>query len=76
MKTVPAPAPAPAISPPTATLMSGERLAAWAAKGSQPPFAVIFEHHHHALHRYSMRQPMSSIPKAETIVECASGYPT
>ena len=32
--------------------MSDERLARWAAKGSQPAFAVIFERHHQALHRY------------------------
>lgn len=33
-------------------LMSDERLARWAAKGSQLAFAVIFERHHQALHRY------------------------
>ena len=32
--------------------MSDERLARWAAKDSQPAFAVIFERHHQALHRY------------------------
>ena len=32
--------------------MSDERLARWAAKGSQGAFAVIFERHHQALHRY------------------------
>ncbi|MCA1697881.1 MAG: sigma-70 family RNA polymerase sigma factor [Actinobacteria bacterium] len=32
--------------------MGDERLARWAAKGSQPAFAVIFERHHQALHRY------------------------
>ncbi|HEV2058143.1 MAG TPA: RNA polymerase sigma factor, partial [Solirubrobacteraceae bacterium] len=54
MKTVSVPSPAPALSPPTAALklMSDERLARWAAKGSQPAFAVIFERHHQALHRY------------------------
>lgn len=32
--------------------MSDERLARWAAKGSEAAFAVIFERHHQALHRY------------------------
>ena len=54
MKTVSVPAAAPALCPPAAALklMSDERLARWAAKGSQPAFAVIFERHHQALHRY------------------------
>ena len=32
--------------------MPDDRLGRWAAKGSQPAFAVIFERHHQALHRY------------------------
>lgn len=54
MKTVSVPSAAPALQPPAAALklMSDERLARWAAKGSQPAFAVIFERHHQALHRY------------------------
>ena len=32
--------------------MSDERLARWAAKGSDAAFSVIFERHHQALHRY------------------------
>ncbi|HVF79870.1 MAG TPA: sigma-70 family RNA polymerase sigma factor [Solirubrobacteraceae bacterium] len=54
MKTVSVPAAAPALCPPAAALklMSDERLARWAAKGSQAAFAVIFERHHQALHRY------------------------
>ena len=54
MKTVSVPTAAPAVAPPTAALklLSDERLARWAAKGSQPAFAVIFERHHQALHRY------------------------
>jgi RNA polymerase sigma factor (sigma-70 family) len=47
-------APAAPVSPPAVALraLSDERLARWAAKGSQPAFAVIFERHHQALHRY------------------------
>lgn len=46
--------PAATVSPPAVALraLSDERLARWAAKGSQPAFAVIFERHHQALHRY------------------------
>jgi RNA polymerase sigma factor (sigma-70 family) len=46
--------PAASLSPPTVALrvLSDERLARWAAKGSQPAFAVIFERHHQALSRY------------------------
>ncbi|HVF78805.1 MAG TPA: RNA polymerase sigma factor [Solirubrobacteraceae bacterium] len=42
------------LSPPAAALrlMSDERVARWAAKGSEAAFAVIFERHHQALHRY------------------------
>ena len=32
--------------------MPDERLARWAARGSEAAFAVIFERHHQALHRY------------------------
>ena len=32
--------------------MPEERLARWAARGSEAAFAVIFERHHQALHRY------------------------
>jgi len=54
MKTVSLPAAAPALAPPAAALklLSDERLARWAARGSQAAFAVIFERHHQALHRY------------------------
>lgn len=54
MKTVSLPAAAPALAPPAAALklLSDERLARWAAKGSEAAFAVIFERHHQALHRY------------------------
>ncbi len=54
MKVVSVPAAVPALAPPAAALklMSDERLARWAAKGSQAAFAVIFERHHQALHRY------------------------
>lgn len=47
-------APAAPASPPAVALraLSDERLARWAAKGSQPAFAVIFERHHQALSRY------------------------
>ena len=47
-------APAAPASPPAVALraLSDERLARWAAKGSQPAFAVIFERHHQALNRY------------------------
>lgn len=43
-----------AVSPPAVALklMSDERLARWAAKGSQAAFGAIFERHHQALHRY------------------------
>jgi len=54
MKTVSLPAAAPALAPPAAALklLSDERLTRWAARGSQAAFAVIFERHHQALHRY------------------------
>ncbi|WP_411277094.1 sigma-70 family RNA polymerase sigma factor [Gaiella sp.] len=39
-------------SPVALRLLSDERLARWAANGSQAAFAVIFERHHQALHRY------------------------
>ena len=32
--------------------MPDERVARWAARGSDAAFAVIFERHHQALHRY------------------------
>ena len=32
--------------------MPDERIARWAARGSEAAFAVIFERHHQALHRY------------------------
>ena len=53
MRTLTAAPPAP-VSPPAVALraLSDERLARWAAKGSQPAFAVIFERHHQALSRY------------------------
>jgi RNA polymerase sigma factor (sigma-70 family) len=53
MRTLTAAPPVPA-SPPAVALraLSDERLARWAAKGSQPAFAVIFERHHQALSRY------------------------
>jgi len=46
--------PAAPVSPPAVALraLSDERLARWAAKGSQPAFAVIFERHHQALNSY------------------------
>ena len=54
MKTVSVPSATSALQPPLAALklMSDERLARWAAKGSEAAFAVIFERHHQALHRY------------------------
>jgi len=39
-------------SPVALRLLSDERLARWAANGSQAAFAVIFERHHQALNRY------------------------
>ncbi|MCA1698575.1 MAG: RNA polymerase sigma factor, partial [Actinobacteria bacterium] len=53
MRTLTTAPPAP-LSPPAMALrgLSDERLARWAAKGSQPAFAVIFERHHQALGRY------------------------
>jgi DNA-directed RNA polymerase specialized sigma24 family protein len=42
------------VAPPRAALrrMPDERIARWAARGSEAAFAVIFERHHQALHRY------------------------
>ncbi|MCA1699047.1 MAG: hypothetical protein LC790_09165, partial [Actinobacteria bacterium] len=53
MRTLTAAPPAPACPPAVALrALSDERLARWAAKGSQPAFAVIFERHQQALSRY------------------------
>ncbi len=54
METVGKPLTAPVPPPPAAALklMSDERLARWAARGSEAAFATIFHRHHQALHRY------------------------
>jgi RNA polymerase sigma factor (sigma-70 family) len=57
MQAVPAHARAPVLAPPIRSRaalrrLPDERLARWAARGSEAAFAVIFERHHQALHRY------------------------